>query len=221
MICCKEKLYRSYIKRFFDIVFSSIAIVVLSPIMIVVAVLIWINQGKPILFRQERPGLYERIFILYKFRTMTSQTGKFGGLLSDSTRLTPLGKFLRSSSLDELPELFNIIKGDMSIVGPRPLLTKYLPYYKEDEVRRSHVRPGLTGLAQINGRNALSWDIRFQYDVLYVDNISFQLDLKIILKTVLKVIQRKDILVGEEHILKDLDVERSETNANTTKQNAN
>jgi undecaprenyl phosphate N,N'-diacetylbacillosamine 1-phosphate transferase len=147
---------------------------------------------------------------MYKFRTMTDERDESGELLPDSVRLTRFGKFLRSTSLDELPELFNILKGDMSVVGPRPLLIRYLPYYREEERLRSKVRPGITGLAQINGRNALTWDDRFKTDVDYVNNLSLTLDIKILINTILVVFKRKDILVGSEHIMKDLDVERKE-----------
>lgn len=186
-------VYRVYFKRPLDIVLSSLAIIVLSPILIFVAILVRVKLGSPILFRQERPGLNERIFTIYKFRTMTSEKGKNGELLPDSQRLTDFGKMLRSTSIDELPELFNIIKGDMSIVGPRPLLVHYLGFYDDHQKRRHEVRPGLSGHAQVNGRNTISWEARFNLDVEYVDNISFIGDLKIIAKTIKKVFLKEDI----------------------------
>jgi len=186
-------IYRRYIKRFLDIILSLIAIIVLSPVILIVAVLVKINMGSPVIFRQNRPGLNEEIFTMYKFRTMTDERDENGNLLPNEKRLTPFGKFLRSTSLDELPELINILKGDMSIVGPRPLLVKYLPLYNDLQRRRHEVRPGLTGLAEVKGRDELSWDERFRYDIYYVDNISLLLDFKIILKTVVVVLQRKGI----------------------------
>ncbi|MFC4802563.1 sugar transferase [Neobacillus sp. GCM10023253] len=206
----KGGIYRRFLKRPMDFILSLIAIVVLSPIFLIVAILVRVKLGSPVLFKQKRPGLNEKIFMMYKFRTMTDERDENGKLLPDSVRLTEFGKFLRSTSLDELPELFNILKGDMSVVGPRPLLIRYLPYYREEERLRSKVRPGITGLAQINGRNALTWDDRFKTDVDYVNNLSLTLDIKILINTILVVFQRKDILVGTEHILKDLDVERKE-----------
>lgn len=189
----KGGIYRKYIKRPMDIILSLCALIVLSPLMLVIAVLVKINLGSPIIFKQQRPGLNEKIFTLYKFRTMTDERDENGDLLPDSARLTRFGKFLRSTSLDELPELFNILKGDMSIVGPRPLLVQYLPLYNEHQKRRHEVRPGLTGLAQISGRNAISWEERFNLDVKYVDNISFIGDWKIILTTIKKVLIREGI----------------------------
>lgn len=206
----KGGLYRSYIKRPLDFILSLSAILVLSPILLTVAVLVRVKLGSPIIFKQKRPGLDEKVFILYKFRSMTSERDEKGELLSDEVRLTMFGKFLRSTSLDELPELLNIVRGDMSIVGPRPLLIRYLPFYREGERLRSIVRPGITGLAQIRGRNVITWDDRFKSDVEYVNNLSFMLDVKIILVTVLVVLKRKDILVGSGHVLKDLDVQRKE-----------
>ncbi|MBS4030272.1 MAG: sugar transferase [Clostridiales bacterium] len=203
-------MYRRYIKRPMDFILSLIAIIVLSPILLIVTLFVKVKLGNPVLFRQKRPGLNEEIFTMYKFRTMTDERDENGVLLPDSVRLTKLGRFLRSTSLDELPELFNILKGDMSIVGPRPLLIRYLPYYREGERIRSTVRPGITGLAQISGRNALTWADRFETDVSYVKNLSFLLDIKIIINTVLVVFQRKNILTGSEHVLEDLDVERRE-----------
>ncbi len=170
-----------------DIVLSLGALIVLSPVFLVLGVLVRVKLGSPVIFKQERPGLKEKIFTLYKFRTMTEERDEQGQLLSSSVRLTRFGKLLRASSLDELPELFNILKGDMSIIGPRPLLVKYLPLYSEHQRRRHEVRPGLSGLAQVRGRNAISWEQRFDYDVEYVDGVTFWLDLKIVLLTVVKV----------------------------------
>lgn len=186
-------MYQKCIKRILDFVLSLIAIVLLSPVYILVAILVRIKLGSPIIFVQERPGLNEKIFKMYKFRTMTSETDENGVLLPDVERLTPFGKFLRSTSIDELPELFNILKGDMSIVGPRPLLVKYLPRYNEEQRHRHDTRPGLTGLAQVNGRNAITWEDKFNYDITYIKNITFGSDLKIILKTILKVVERDGI----------------------------
>ncbi|WP_071392705.1 sugar transferase [Bacillus tuaregi] len=204
----KGGIYRRFIKRPMDFILSLIAIIVLSPVILVVAVLVRTKLGSPVLFKQERPGLNEEIFMMYKFRTMTDERDKNGTLLPDSVRLTRFGKLLRSTSLDELPELFNILKGDMSIIGPRPLLGRYLPYYTETERLRHSVRPGLSGLAQINGRNNLKWDSRLATDVEYVDNITFLLDLKIILKTIFKAFKREGVTVVDQAPLKDLDVER-------------
>jgi undecaprenyl phosphate N,N'-diacetylbacillosamine 1-phosphate transferase len=204
----KGGIYRRFIKRPMDFILSLIAIIVLSSLILVIAVLVRTKLGSPVLFKQERPGLNEEIFMMYKFRTMTDERDKNGELLPDSVRLTRFGKLLRSTSLDELPELFNILKGDMSIIGPRPLLGRYLPYYTETERLRHSVRPGLSGLAQINGRNNLKWDSRLATDVEYVDNITFLLDLKIILKTILKAFKREGVTVVDQAPLKDLDVER-------------
>ena len=176
-----------------DLILSLLAIIVLSPVLLVTAVLVRIKLGSPILFKQKRPGLNEKIFTIYKFRTMTDKKDENGNLLPDDVRLTKFGRFLRSTSLDELPELFNILKGDMSIVGPRPLRVEYLPLYNDSQKHRHDVRPGLTGLAQVNGRNTISWESKFEYDVDYVKDVSFLLDIKIILSTVLKVFKREGI----------------------------
>lgn len=186
-------MYRKYIKRVLDFTLSLIALIILSPIYLVLAILVRIKLGSPIIFKQERPGLNEKIFTLYKFRTMTDEKDENGKLLPDEVRLTKFGKFLRSTSLDELPELINIIKGDMSIVGPRPLLVEYLPLYNEKQRCRHNVRPGLTGYAQISGRNSISWEEKFNDDLMYIENITFTEDLKIVLKTALKVIKREGI----------------------------
>ncbi len=182
-----------YIKRFFDIVSSLLALIVLSPILVVTALLVKTKLGSPVLFKQERPGLNHEIFTLYKFRTMTDERDENGELLPDEVRLTKFGVFLRSTSLDELPELFNILKGDMSVIGPRPLLVQYLPRYNEHQSRRHLVRPGLTGWAQVNGRNAISWEEKFEYDVEYVDNYSFIMDIKILFMTIINVLKRDGI----------------------------
>lgn len=205
-------MYRKYLKRPIDFVLSLFAIIILSPVMIMIALLVKINLGSPVIFKQKRPGLNEKIFILYKFRTMIDVRNEKGEMLPDSLRLTKFGCFLRKTSLDELPELFNILKGDMSFIGPRPLLIRYLPFYTEEERQRHRVRPGLTGLAQINGRNLLIWEKRLEFDIEYVRSISFLKDIKILLITVKKVVQRKDIAVGNQHIIKDLDVERGAPN---------
>ena len=180
-------------KRLFDIFVSAGALIVLSPLMVCLALLIRVKLGAPVLFSQVRPGLNTVPFRMYKFRSMTNARDAHGSLLPDAERLTPFGKFLRASSLDELPELFNILRGDMSLVGPRPLLMEYLPLYSARQARRHEVRPGLTGWAQVNGRNALSWDEKFELDVWYVENRSFALDLKILWLTMLTVIRRKGI----------------------------
>lgn len=188
--------YEKYIKRPLDCVLASAALIVLSPVMGVTALLIRRKLGSPVIFCQDRPGKDGKIFRLYKFRSMSDARDKNGDLLSDDERLTPFGKKLRSTSLDELPELWNIVRGDMAIVGPRPLLIEYLPYYTEDEMRRHDVRPGLTGLAQVHGRNAISWDTKLAYDVRYVDGISFLGDASIVLLTIKKTLARADIQVG-------------------------
>ena len=192
----KRFIYKKYFKRPMDFILSLCAIIVLSPIMLIIAVLVRIKLGSPVIFRQKRPGLNEKIFTMYKFRTMTDERDENGELLPDSVRLTKFGKLLRSTSLDELPELFNILKGDMSVVGPRPLLVEYLPLYNEHQKRRHEVRPGLSGLAQISGRNAITWEEKFDFDVKYVDNISFIGDWKIILLTLKKAFMREGINSG-------------------------
>ncbi|MBJ8154236.1 sugar transferase [Bacillus cereus] len=186
-------MYGRFIKRPMDFILSLIAIIMFSPVFLIVAFLVKTKLGSPVLFKQERPGLNGTIFKMYKFRTMTDEKNENGELLPDSVRLTKFGKFLRSTSLDELPGLFNIFKGDMSIIGPRPLLVQYLPLYNEHQKRRHEVRPGLSGLAQVNGRNAISWEEKFNYDVEYVDNVSFTTDWKIILLTIKKVFIREGI----------------------------
>src|SRR5665647_944789 len=189
----KGGLYRRYIKRPMDFVLSLCAIIVLSPILLIVAVLVRGKLGSPGIFKQKRPGLNEKIFTLYKFRTMTDKRDENGELLSDEIRLTKFGKFLRSTSLDELPEFFNILKGEMSIVGPRPLLIQYLPLYNDHQRRRHETRPGLSGLAQVSGRNAISWEDKFNLDVQYVDTVSFIGDWRLIFKTLWKAVKREGI----------------------------
>ena len=191
-------MYHRFFKRFLDIVLSACALVVLSPVLLVVAILVRTKLGSPVIFCQERPGKDEKIFKMYKFRSMTDERDENGELLPDEVRLTRFGRILRSTSLDELPELWNILKGDMSIVGPRPLAVVYLPYYTEAEHHRHDVRPGLTGLAQVHGRNALKWEAKFAYDLEYIAGISFMSDLKIILLTVKKVLVREGIGQAEE-----------------------
>lgn len=182
-----------YIKRILDIISSLLAIIILSPLLAVTAVLVKTKLGSPVLFRQERPGKDEKIFTLMKFRTMTDERDENGELLPDEVRLTKFGKFLRSTSIDELPELFNILKGDMSVIGPRPLLVEYIPRYNERQHRRHEVRPGLSGWAQVNGRNTVSWEDKFDMDVHYVDNYSLAMDVKILFMTVLNVLKREGI----------------------------
>ena len=186
-------MYRNGIKRILDFILSLIAIIVLSPVMLVVAVLVRVKLGSPVLFKQQRPGKDEKIFRMYKFRTMTDEKDEEGNLLPDEIRLTKFGRLLRKTSLDELPEAFNILKGDMSIVGPRPLLVAYLPLYNERQKHRHDVRPGFTGLAQVNGRNSITWEEKFEWDVRYVEHVTFLEDCRIILKTVKVVLAREGI----------------------------
>ncbi len=180
-------------KRLFDVIFASIGIIITSPLLLLISILCWIFQGRPILFKQLRPGLNNKPFNIYKFRSMKDVYDANGKLLPDEQRITRFGQFLRSTSLDELPSLFNVIKGDMSIVGPRPLLMQYLGRYNPEQARRQHVLPGITGWSQINGRNAISWEEKFRYDVWYVDNWSLWLDIKIIIITIWKVLKREGI----------------------------
>ncbi|MGN1418409.1 MAG: sugar transferase [Acutalibacteraceae bacterium] len=189
----KKGFYEKYIKRPQDAVLSAAAITVLSPVLLTTAALVKVKLGSPVIFKQERPGLNEKIFTLYKFRTMTDEKDKDGNLLPDEERLTKFGKLLRSTSIDELPELLNILKGDLSICGPRPLLVSYLDLYNDHQKRRHEVRPGLTGYAQVHGRNSVTWEDKFDMDVHYVDNISFLGDWKIIFETVLAVLKREGI----------------------------
>ena len=192
----KGGLYRLYFKRPMDFILSLLAIIILSPVFIITGILVRTKLGSPILFKQNRPGLDEKIFTMYKFRTMTDQKDETGELLPDHIRLTKFGKMLRATSLDELPELFNILKGDMSIIGPRPLLVQYLPLYNAHQQRRHEVRPGLSGYAQVNGRNSISWEDKFDLDVQYVNNVTFVNDVKIIMLTLKKVFVKDGISSG-------------------------
>lgn len=194
----KGGIYRRFVKRPMDFILSLIAIIVLSPVFLIVALLVRTKLGSPVLFKQKRPGLNEEIFMMYKFRTMTDERDDKGELLPDSIRLTKFGRLLRSTSLDELPELFNILKGDMSIIGPRPLLVQYLPLYNNHQKRRHEVRPGLSGLAQVSGRNTISWEDKFNLDVKYVDSVTFSSDWKIIFLTIKKVFVREGISQEEQ-----------------------
>ena len=203
-------MYVKFFKRFLDIILSLLAVIILSPVYIVVSILVLIFMGWPILFKQPRPGKSEKIFNMYKFRTMTNKKDKDGNLLPDEKRLNKFGKFLRKTSLDELPEIFCILNGSMSFIGPRPLLVKYLPYYTEEEHKRHNVRPGLTGWAQCNGRNLVNWDERFQYDLEYVNNISLKMDLKIIFKTIKVVLISEGITDGKTETMTFLDEERKD-----------
>lgn len=196
-------VYEKYIKRPQDFLCALIALILLSPVMVISALLVRIKLGSPVIFKQKRPGLNGKIFTLYKFRTMTDKKDKNGNLLPDEIRLTKFGKRFRATSLDELPELFNILKGDMSVVGPRPLLVKYLPLYNEHQFRRHEVRPGFTGYAQVNGRNAISWEEKFDKDVEYVDTVSFLGDWKIILQTIKTVISREGISSETSETMED------------------
>lgn len=182
-----------YIKRFFDFVSALLALIVFSILLAVVAVLVKVKLGSPVIFKQERPGLNNKVFTLYKFRTMTDERDENGELLPDEVRLTKFGQFLRNTSIDELPELINILKGDMSVIGPRPLLVQYIPLYNKHQARRAEVKPGLSGWAQVNGRNSVTWEDKFDMDVYYVDNCSLALDLKILFMTVKNVIKREGI----------------------------
>lgn len=184
---------QAYLKRVFDVVVSATALVVLAPVMGLIALAVWRTMGRPVLFRQVRPGLHGKPFVMYKFRTMRDLRDAEGKLLPDEARLTPFGRWLRSTSLDELPELLNVLRGEMSLVGPRPLLMEYLDRYTPEQARRHEVKPGITGWAQIHGRNNLSWDERFKLDVWYVDNWSLWLDLKILWRTLWMVLRREGI----------------------------
>lgn len=198
-------MYARGIKRILDFVIALFGMMISSPLLLLLCLLVRCKLGSPVLFTQERPGKGEKIFKLYKFRTMTDERDENGELLPDSRRLTKFGKALRASSLDELPELINILNGDMSLVGPRPLLVSYLPYYTDEERHRHDVRPGITGLAQVNGRSALGWEERFAYDLEYVHHCSFMMDVRIIATTILKVVKRADTLGGEAQDIPDFD----------------
>lgn len=201
-------MYARYVKRVLDVIISLLVLVLFCWLYLILAVLIAIKLGTPVLFRQDRPGRDGKIFQLYKFRSMSNERDAGGELLPDEKRLTSFGKRLRASSLDELPEFFNIFKGDMSFIGPRPLLVRYLPYYNTQEMHRHDIRPGLTGLAQVNGRNTIGWEQRFRYDLEYVDNCSFSLDCKIIGMTIGKVLHHSDVQQGDEQAEDDFDVFR-------------
>lgn len=189
----EQKFYEKYVKRGLDFLLALIATIVLSPVLLVVAILVRIKLGTPVLFRQQRPGLNERIFTIYKFRTMTDARDDKGELLPDEVRLTRFGQVLRSTSLDELPELFNILKGDMAIVGPRPLLVQYLPLYNDRQKQRHAVRPGITGYAQVNGRNSISWEEKFEMDIYYTEHLTWWMDVKVFCKTMKAVVAREGI----------------------------
>lgn len=201
-------MYKKFFKRFFDIILSLIAIIILSPVYLIISILVLIFMGWPILFKQPRPGKNEKIFNMYKFRTMTNKKDKNGNLLPDEQRLPKFGRFLRKTSLDELPEMFCILTGTMSFIGPRPLLVEYLPYYTKEEHHRHDVRPGLTGLAQANGRNLVNWDDRFKLDLEYVNNVSLKMDLSVIIKTISIVLKREGITDGKTETMTFLNEER-------------
>jgi len=189
----KISMYELFLKKLFDLTLSMVMIIVLSPIILIIALMVRVFIGKPVIYKQERPGLNEKIFTIYKFRTMKDLKDDDGKLLPDGRRLTKFGKVLRSLSLDELPELYNIIRGDMSFVGPRPLLVKYLDLYNDHQKKRHRVRPGLTGLAQVNGRNAISWDEKFNLDIKYVEKVHFWTDIRIVLKTIIVVFKKSGV----------------------------
>ena len=206
-------MYRKYVKRFLDIILAIIAIVITLPIFLLTGILVLIFLGKPAIFRQKRPGKDEKIFTMYKFRTMTKGKNHNGEMLPDELRLTKFGKFLRKTSLDELPEIFCILIGSMSFIGPRPLLVEYLPYYTKEEHHRHDVRPGLTGWAQANGRNLVDWDQRFKYDLEYVNNLTLMMDVKVIFKTIKIVLKREGINDNNGEIMKKLsDVRKKDEN---------
>lgn len=201
-------MYRRFIKRLLDIILALIGLILLSPVFLILMLLVRKKLGSPVFFHQDRPGKGGKIFGLMKFRSMTDARDEEGNLLPDAERLPHFGKVLRATSLDELPEFINILKGDMSFVGPRPLLVRYLPYYTEEEMHRHDVRPGLTGLAQINGRNALNWEDRFRYDLTYVNNVSFAMDAKIVFGTIGKVLHHSGVQSGADQTIPDLDAYR-------------
>ena len=208
-------MYKLFLKRIVDFVLSLLGLLILLPIYLVIIFLIKINLGSPIFFKQERPGLNEKIFNIYKFRTMTNEFDQHGNLLPDENRLTKFGKFLRSTSLDELPSLWSVLKGDMSLVGPRPLLVEYLPFFSDSQARRHEVRPGITGWAQVNGRNAISWEEKFELDIWYVDNLSILLDIKILWLTLIRVLVRDGISPKNKDIMPRFDlmmIDRKGTN---------
>lgn len=201
-------MYSKCVKRAMDFTLSLLALIVLSPILLIIAILVRVKLGSPVIFSQNRPGKDEKIFKLYKFRSMTDECDENGEPLPDEVRLTRFGRRLRSTSMDELPELWNILKGDMAIVGPRPLLPEYLPYYTDEERHRHDVRPGLTGLAQVNGRNTSTWQETFKNDTYYVNNVSLHMDVWIICATIVKVVKRADIVMGNDNKVGRMDEER-------------
>lgn len=203
-------MYAKYVKRILDFTLSLLALIILSPIMFILYILVRIKLGNPVIFKQMRPGKDEKIFKLYKFRTMTDEKDEQGNLLPDEQRLTKFGKFLRSTSLDELPELINIIKGDMAIVGPRPLLVQYLEFYNEEQKHRHDVRPGLTGLAQVSGRNSITWEEKFKQDIEYINNLTFVNDVKIIFMTIGKVFKREGISQDGEATMERFDIAQAQ-----------
>ena len=208
MISKNTIAYRTFHKRIFDLILSILLLVLLSPILTLMMILVRLRLGSPVLFRQQRPGLNRQPFTIYKFRTMTNERDAQGNLLPDAHRLTNFGRFFRKTSLDELPELFNVLKGDMSLVGPRPLLMRYYPYFKSEELMRFSARPGITGLAQISGRNNLSWDSRIALDLKYVREVSFWLDLRILLTTVWRVFTRHGVQVDPGSAMLNFDEDR-------------
>jgi len=203
-------MYRHFLKRFLDFIVAFVLLILTSPFLVIVFLCLWVVNKGTVFFLQPRPGKNEKIFRVIKFKTMTDETDKNGNLLPDSARLTRIGCFVRRTSLDELPQLINVLKGDMSLIGPRPLLVRYLPYYRERERIRHSVRPGITGWAQVCGRNLLEWDRRLEKDVWYVEHLSFFLDLKIVLLTIKKILKKEDIVVDAHSVMKDLDEERKE-----------
>ncbi len=205
-----HKFYRNVGKRILDFTLSLVGLILISPVFVVLMILVRVKLGSPVFFHQDRPGRNGKVFRLLKFRSMTDAKDAQGNLLPDEERLTHFGRILRSTSLDELPEFLNILRGDMSIVGPRPLLVKYLPYYTEEEMHRHDIRPGLTGLAQVNGRNTIGWEQRFRYDLEYVRNVSFSMDWRIVKATVGKVVHHSDVLSGTEQTTIDFDLYRKQ-----------
>jgi undecaprenyl phosphate N,N'-diacetylbacillosamine 1-phosphate transferase len=202
-------MYSLFLKRCLDLIIATTVFIILSPVFIIITIALYIINKQQPFFKQLRPGLDEKIFTLYKYRTMSNSIGANGQLLPDAQRITVAGKFLRKTSLDELPQLINVIKGDMSLIGPRPLLPRYLPYYSDTERLRHQIRPGITGWAQVNGRNVSNWDDRLAADVYYYNNLSFKLDVVIIYKTIKSVFSAKDIIVDQDSYMDPLDIERS------------
>lgn len=210
-------IYERYIKRLLDILLSIMLLIILSPLYLIIAIIVRIKLGSPVIFKQQRPGKDGEIFTIYKFRTMTNEVNKNGSFLPDEKRLKKIGKLMRSTSIDELPELINILKGEMSFVGPRPLAISYLEYYTDREKQRHLVSPGLTGLAQINGRNSINWEKRFEFDLDYIANITFLGDFKIIVKTFLVVFKQKDVVLRDTGEVIDFDIYRTKNNRGESK----